>query len=430
MNLLQKSVLLLLFSFFFTSQLICQDYLQATPKKGDGVLVILKRYNLPTDSSYIKKFISLNKKNLTNKDEIILDKTYSLPIALFVFDGTTIRSSLGIDDYNHAKKIQDYNNLMFEKKLKSKSFKTDNILWVPIHLLDDKSSNNLNIEDKKPIEIKEEVIKQPDTKQVEQVTTVKPVIKQSNSIFGKKYKNIPKINTKLSGYVFYLDPGHGGIDPGAIGEREGHEMTEDEYAYDVTLRLAHRLMQYGATVFMLVIDSTDGIRDEKYLKNNTDEYFGNGKSIQGDAKDRLQKRIDYLTTIHNKLAKSTKERLIVIHVDSRDTSHRVDVFFYHNPGDEAGKKYAENMMTTLNSKYEKSQPGRGYKGSVTDRNLFMLRNSPVLSVYIELGNIQNDKDQLRFINPNNRQAIANWLADGILVGEKIVPAGKKAKSKK
>ncbi len=427
MKLLKRSVLLLFLSLFFTTQLISQDYLQIKPKKGDGILVILKRYNLPTDSSYIKKFISLNKKNLTNKDEIILDRTYSLPIALFVFDGTTIRSSLGIDDYNQAKKIQDYNNLMFEKKLKSKSFKTDNILWVPIHLLDEKPSNHQNIKDKKPIETKEEVSKELNEKLI---ATTKPIKKQSTSIFGRKYKKIPQINSKLSGYVFYLDPGHGGIDPGAIGEREGHEMTEDEYAYDVTLRLAHRLMQYGATVYMLVIDSTDGIRDEKYLKNNTDEYFGNGKSIQGDAKDRLQKRIDYLTTIHNKLPKATKERLIIIHVDSRDTSHRVDVFFYHNPGDNISKKYAENMMNTLNSKYEKSQPGRGYKGSVTDRNLFMLRNSPVLSVYIELGNIQNDKDQLRFINPNNRQAIANWLADGILKGENVISSPKKVKSKK
>lgn len=427
MNLLQKSILLLFLSFIFTSQLRSQDYLEIRPKKGDGILLILRRYNLPTDSSYIKKFISLNKKNLTNKDEIILDRTYFMPIALFVFDGTTIRSSLGINDYNQAKKIQDYNNLMFEKKLKSKSFKSDNILWVPIHLLDEKSSNNNNIEDKKPVETKEEVKKESDE---QPITSTKSIKKQSTLIFGKKYKKIPKVNSKLSGYVFYLDPGHGGIDPGAIGEREGHEMTEDEYAYDVTLRLAHRLMQFGATVYMLVIDSTDGIRDEKYLKNNTDEYFGNGLSIQGDAKDRLQKRIDYLTAIHNIYSKTTKERLIVIHVDSRDTSHRVDVFFYHNPGDDVSKKYAEKMMNTLNKKYERSQPGRGYKGSVTERNLYMLRNSPVLSVYIELGNIQNEKDQLRFISPNNRQAIANWLADGILAGEMVISTTKKAKSKK
>jgi N-acetylmuramoyl-L-alanine amidase len=34
--------------------------------------------------------------------------------------------------------------------------------------------------------------------------------------------------------------------------------------------------------------------------------------------------------------------------------------------------------------------------------------------FIELGNIQNFKDQQRILTPNNRQAIANWLTDGLI----------------
>lgn len=396
---------------------LAQDYLEIQPIKGDGIYSLLKRYSLPTDSLYFNKFVELNKKNLTPKNELIQDRKYKLPIMLLLFDGTTIRSSLGINDYNQAKRIQDFNNLMVQKGLKAQSFKQDHLLWVPIHLLDE------NIMDFQP-----DIAKDKDTKRKSVDTLIKsdPIdkLKKINEnkaikglnprLFGPRYKNIDKLSSRLTGFVYYLDPGHGGIDPGAIGYRDGHELTEDEYAYDITLRLARRLMQHGATVFLAVIDSTDGIRDHKYLKNNTNEYFGDGKVINGDAKERLQGRIDFINTMKRKIPEDYKQRLIVIHVDSRDTSQRIDVFFYHNPGDEKGKVYAEKIMEMLSLKYDKAQPGRGYSGNVSERNLFMLRNSPVLAIYIELGNIQNSKDQQRFIDPSNRQAIANWLCDGIL----------------
>jgi N-acetylmuramoyl-L-alanine amidase len=35
-------------------------------------------------------------------------------------------------------------------------------------------------------------------------------------------------------------------------------------------------------------------------------------------------------------------------------------------------------------------------------------------VYIELGNIKNPLDQDRLVIQNNRQAVANWLCEGLL----------------
>ena len=34
-------------------------------------------------------------------------------------------------------------------------------------------------------------------------------------------------------------------------------------------------------------------------------------------------------------------------------------------------------------------------------------------VYIELGNIKNKKDQKRILNYENREALANWICDGL-----------------
>ena len=44
----------------------------------------------------------------------------------------------------------------------------------------------------------------------------------------------------------------------------------------------------------------------------------------------------------------------------------------------------------------------------------MIRESHPATVYIELGNIMNTQDQKRFIMESNRQAVADWLALGIL----------------
>lgn len=404
----------------FTTLAFAQDYVEVKPNKGEGIISLLKKYSLPQDSFYINKFIKLNQKSLNPKNELILDRLYKMPIMLLLFDGTTIRSSLGITDYNQAKLIQDYNNLMVQRGLKAKSYKQDHTLWVPIHLLEEKAKDSKPVkthEAELPTKINDSSKTNDQIDKLKKINENKAIKGLNPNFFGKKYKTIDKLTSRLAGYVYYLDPGHGGIDPGAIGYRDGYELTEDEYAYDITLRLARKLMQHGATVYLTIIDSTDGIRDEKYLRNNSNEYFGNGKIINGDAKERLQGRIDFINTIKRKIPEDYKQRLIVIHVDSRDTSQRIDVFFYHNPGDEKGKIYAEKIMEMLSMKYDKAQPGRGYSGNVSERNLFMLRNSPVLAVYIELGNIQNYKDQQRFINPSNRQAIANWLCDGILMND-------------
>lgn len=84
-------------------------------------------------------------------------------------------------------------------------------------------------------------------------------------LFGKALASVKVTSNRLQGACFYVVSGHGGPDPGAIGRIGKIELHEDEYAYDVALRLARNLMQEGAEVRIIIQDAKDGIRDDKYL---------------------------------------------------------------------------------------------------------------------------------------------------------------------
>jgi N-acetylmuramoyl-L-alanine amidase len=233
-----------------------------------------------------------------------------------------------------------------------------------------------------------------------------------HEIFGKDYANVEIIDNQLKGAVFYLVSGHGGPDPGAVGIFGNWQLCEDEYAYDVTLRLARKLIQHGATVYMIVFDPKHGIRDDSYLKPDKTEKCYPNQTIPLNQLKRLQQRTDAVNELYKK-HRGSFQRMISVHVDSRSHGQNIDVFFYHNKDSQTGRKAATTLQKTLQRKYDQHQPGRGYKGTVSDRNLYEVRNSLPVAVYIELGNINHQRDQQRFIIPSNRQAVANWLSEGL-----------------
>ena len=232
-------------------------------------------------------------------------------------------------------------------------------------------------------------------------------------IFGKKYREITIKSKELAGAIYYLESGHGGPDPGAIGNLNGHILCEDEYAYDVTLRLARNLIERGATVYLIIRDPNDGIRDEQYLTPDKDEVCYPDNEIPLSQLARLKQSTAAVNSLHA-LNKKKFQRLVVIHVDSRSEKENIDVFFYHDKGSNTGKRLANTLKETFEKKYAEHQPNRGYSGSVSDRNLYVIKNAVSPAVFIELGNINHTRDQQRFINPDNRQAVANWLRDGLI----------------
>ncbi len=235
-----------------------------------------------------------------------------------------------------------------------------------------------------------------------------------NPLFGKKYEKVPIIDNRLDGAVYYLVSGHGGPDPGAMGTYGGHTLSEDEYAYDVTLRLARNLISHGATVYMIIQDKKDGIRDDRILKIDRTETTLSNQTLPLNQKARLKQRADEVNKLYHQ-HKGAYQRLIAIHIDSRSKGQNIDVFFYHHQNSTGGEKLAREIHDVFKSKYGRHQPGREYHGSVSSRSgLYMIKNTLPPIAYIELGNIRNYRDQLRLVISDNRQALANWIELGVI----------------
>jgi len=214
------------------------------PKSGDGIYSLLRRYHLD-EKCDIDQFLKINK--LEKNSSIHTHKKYELPVYIYKYDGKSIRSTIGIKDWDQAVRIKNYNDKLKSKGLRNKTYAESKILWVPYHELHCKDAVKTDIT--------------TSTNSNTKVNTSK-IIKNTNDLFGEKYKNFKIEDQSLKNEVYYVISGHGGPDPGArclkCPTNNGSTkatLCEDEYAYDIALRLARNLMQHGATVHVIVEDS-------------------------------------------------------------------------------------------------------------------------------------------------------------------------------
>lgn len=255
----------------------------------------------------------------------------------------------------------------------------------------------------------------PDTVQFSEVEKVNIEALREYPIFGENFVHVDSLSNRLKDNIYYLVSGHGGPDPGAVENYDGKLIAEDEYAYDITLRLARELISHGAVVFLIIKDKNDGIRDDRILELDTDEVTYSSQEIPLNHLARLKQRVEEINALY-KQNLGKYQRLLVTHIDSRSKGTNIDVFFYHHEKSKNGKRLAESIHQTFQKKYGKFQPNRGYKGTFEDRSeLYLVKNTLPAMAYIEVGNIRNKKDQRRILDPDNRQALAKWISEGVIL---------------
>jgi len=161
-------------------------------KAGDGVYSILRRYKLLDSPCNLERFYEIN--GLARNASLAKGKAYFLPILLYTYNRKSIRSTIGIDDWDLAIRIQTYNRDLMQEKIRLTDYVDDEILWVPYHEM---------------YCSEETMTETPEPPAVDARTF---------AIFGKKHEKVPLKNELLKGRIYYVVSGHGGPDPGAVGK--------------------------------------------------------------------------------------------------------------------------------------------------------------------------------------------------------------------
>ena len=212
-------------------------------KQGDGIYKIL-RENGYEAKDYYHDFLEINKDKIQQEDQLILGETYILP------------SKHKVAEPEHVVVIDTVPQLCIKPDTAAFS---DSV--PPISVIDTAA--------------------QP-------MPQVKMELRIADTIKG----------TALKGAIFYLIAGHGGPDPGATSYVDGVMISEDEYAYDITLRLARCIEEQSGKVYMIIDDPDDGIRDGRILKIDYDEYCYPGVEISRDHTTRLVERAEAVNRLY------------------------------------------------------------------------------------------------------------------------------------
>lgn len=186
-----------------------------------------------------------------------------------------------------------------------------------------------------------------------------------------------------------IDPGHGGIDPGAAS-KDG-KVVEKTLALQISQKIQQLAPQYNVKVIMTRTD---------------DNLPGNQTVIHEGLKARTviadQAKADMFVAIHISAAGNEDP--------AKWSGFEVFVSNDNNSRVEQSKQLGSAVITELSKLYTTNTTLR-QRG---DKGIYVLDKSPCPAVLVECGFITNEKDLAFISNSRNQEAIAKKILEGIV----------------
>ena len=175
----------------------------------------------------------------------------------------------------------------------------------------------------------------------------------------------------------FIDPGHGGPDPGAIG----NGVTEENVNLNVSLELARLLRNAGYDVMVYRTTSDENVLADK------------NQDLRNRARMANEWGADYFLSIHTNSSTNPE-------------AQGAEAYVYRMGG--ASERLASSILRSISE--ELGSRDRG----VMNANFAVLRRTNMPAVLLELGYLTNATEALNLNSPAWQKAVARAIADGII----------------
>ena len=181
----------------------------------------------------------------------------------------------------------------------------------------------------------------------------------------------------LFGKIIYVDPGHGGNDPGAIYKN----LKESNINLEISKNIKEELEKNGAIVYL----TRNG--DYDLSKNNTSNHKKN--DLSNRAKIINESDCDLFISIH-------------LNSDPSPTWNGTQIFYTNK--NENNKKIAEALQKKINTKRKIKEI----------ENMYLFDRIRKPGVLIEVGFISNPNDRYKLTNKEYQTEISKKITEGII----------------
>lgn len=188
-----------------------------------------------------------------------------------------------------------------------------------------------------------------------------------------------------------IDPGHGGVDGGAVGVSG---VIEKELNLSISLRLKPLLIFLGYHVIMT---------RETDMSIHDPEATTIRQMKSSDLRNRLA-----LASMHPEAA------YLSIHQNNFQDSRQSGMCFYYSPNDPDSQRLATVLRDTLLSSL---QPDNRRQIKQADKNLFILFHAENPAVLVECGFLSNPDEEQRLTQQEYQTQICIMLASALSVAK-------------
>jgi len=241
--------------------------------------------------------------------------------------------------------------------------------------------------------------------------------------FDKQIDAIGRLSDDLHGWTIVIDPGHGGVDPGTIVQSRGGNgellhVVEDEYVFDIALRMYVLLRLHGADVTLTMLSPNHLLRGNQpatdTFVHERNEVFNSREINKRNASSSWPRggarALGYRRSIASDAFKGVRKGrrvFISLHADNSPRSPEAVTLFYHQSKKSTARdsrQFAKAMLPAMGA----GSRTRGY-------NLAVLRgNVADVAVLIEIRNLAYPSQTWALRYEKLRQRDAEKMVKGIL----------------